>query len=53
MDAGSVCACGEQAVTQCLDCGQALCEEDTCSGCQRCENDCLCHLRWWIPDFYL
>ena len=46
------CACGEAAVAQCRDCQGNLCGEHLCSGCERCERDCVCHLRWWVPEFF-
>ena len=48
----STCSCGEPAVGQCYDCQGSLCNEHLCSGCGRCESDCVCHLRWWIPEFF-
>jgi hypothetical protein len=46
------CSCGEAATAQCFDCRANLCGEHVCESCGRCETDCVCHLRWWLPEFF-
>lgn len=48
----AVCACGEEATAQCSDCQSGLCAAHACHDCGRCVNDCICYLRWWMPEFF-
>ncbi len=46
------CQCGSPAEYQCRQCGDDRCGAHFCSGCQRCEEHCVCGWRFWAPfDF--